>query len=48
MKSRCDSQQIELVEGGVVPSSANMSYASPFAADENQRLLDGGADDLEE
>ena len=50
MKSGHDRQQIELVETGVPPSVADMSYASrsPFAADESQRLLDGGGEDPEE
>ena len=50
MKSGHDQQQIELVESGVPPSVADMSspFASPFAADESQRLLDGGGEDPEE
>lgn len=49
MKSGCEQQQIELVESGfIAPSAGNMNHASPFAADESQRLLDGDDDDPEE
>jgi hypothetical protein len=49
MKSGCEHQQIELVESALVaPSVDTMSQASPFAADESQRLLGGDDDDPEE
>jgi hypothetical protein len=48
MKPGCERQHIELVERGVVLSADNMNHASPFAADESQRLLPDVDEDPEE